>query len=184
MKIRCLLLTLFSALLLFLAIPNEIFPYGSPLFGSIALVPLYTAVRKASTLKFSSLLGVVFGTASSLLIYYWLMFFQDFSTWTITGTTFGYAIYFSILFPYLTSLTRMDRAYRPLLFAASWTIFEYFKSTGYLGFPWGLIPYPFHQLFSLIQIVDITGIWGLSFLIAFFNAVVGETMLHSRGLNR
>ncbi|MDR2481646.1 MAG: apolipoprotein N-acyltransferase [Spirochaetaceae bacterium] len=64
---------------------------------------------------------------------------------------------------------------RPFLTAAIWTLWEYLKSSGSLGFPWGLIPYSLSAHPILLQSADIAGVWGLSFMLALSCAVLAET---------
>jgi apolipoprotein N-acyltransferase len=177
MKIRLIILTLLSTGLLSLALPNEILVYGSPVIGVICIVPFLIAVTLSPSLRFSLFLGLIFGVVSTLLCYYWLMFFKEFSVWTITGTALGYAIYFSIFAPFLKTFSRVNRILRPFLIAIAWSLFEYFKATGYLGFPWGLLAYPAWQILPFIQIADITGIWGVSLLLILLNTLITETVL-------
>jgi apolipoprotein N-acyltransferase len=61
--------------------------------------------------------------------------------------------------------------------AICWTVYEFFKSVNFLGYPWGLVGYPVGDFLPLIQFVDTTGIWGLSFLMALANALVAEGAL-------
>ena len=58
--------------------------------------------------------------------------------------------------------------------AVVWTLYEFLKSSGYLGYPWGLIAYPVHAVTPLVQFVEITGVWGLCLLMALINAVAAE----------
>jgi apolipoprotein N-acyltransferase len=51
---------------------------------------------------------------------------------------------------------------------------EWHKSNGYFGFPWGLLPHTVQNVPLLIQIADLTGVYGLSFLLALGNAVLAE----------
>jgi len=60
------------------------------------------------------------------------------------------------------------------VFAIGWTFYEYLKFSGFLAFPWGLLAHPFHDVAPLIQFTDITGVWGLSFVIAIINGIIGE----------
>jgi apolipoprotein N-acyltransferase len=41
-----------------------------------------------------------------------------------------------------------------------------------IGFPWNLLGYPASSSLVLLQITSVTGIWGLSFLVAAFNALI------------
>ena len=183
MKVKCLVLTILAAGCTFLAIPNEIFLYGNPLFGSFCLVPFFLAVYLSPTRRYASLMGLLFGVLTTLFSYYWLAYFQEFSVWTITGTTLGYALYYTVLAPFLFRFKEAPAAYRPLLFAAAFTVFEYFKAMGYLGFPWGLMAYPFANLTPFLQIADITGVWGVSFLVLLFQATLTEAV-YEKGARR
>ena len=123
---------------------------------------------------FASLLGVVFGGVSTALSNFWLMFFQGFSVWTYGGTILGYVGFNALLFPFLRGFSRIGGRFRPFLLASAWCVYEYFKSIGFLGYPWGLIAYPMGGFLPLVQFVDVTGVWGLSFLMALVNALVAE----------
>jgi apolipoprotein N-acyltransferase len=191
-KLWLLLLTLFSAVLLPLALPNEFigsaiklfglkpdesFYWGNALLGLVCIAPVFYAVSRAPTFGFASLLGVVFGGVSTALSSYWLMFFQDYSLWTYGGTILGYVGFNALLFPFLRGFSRISGRFRPFLLAIAWTAYEYFKSVGFLGYPWGLIAYPVSGVLPLIQFTDITGVWGLSFLMALVNALFAELAL-------
>jgi len=71
------------------------------------------------------------------------------------------------------------RAERIFLAAAAWAGYEFLKSVGFLGYPWGLISYPAGVYLPLIQHVDITGVWALSFLFAATN-FLGAELLYRR----
>jgi apolipoprotein N-acyltransferase len=176
MKLRLLSLTLLSSLLLPLALPNEIFPSGNIFIGIICLIPYYFALRYSPRSRFSALMGMVFGALSTLLANYWLMFFGEFSLWTLGGVILGYIGYNALFAPYLSRFLRERNWYRPFLFAAAWTAYEYFKSIGYLGYPWGLSAYPTASVLPLIQVVDIAGIWPLSFFVCLCNGLLAESM--------
>ena len=165
---------LLSAVLFPLALPNELFPMGNPFVGLIALTPLYLALLWADSPRRAALVGVIFGGISTFLANYWLMFFGDYSVWTIGGTTLGYMLFNAILAPFLWRALRADRIFRPILFAMVWTGYELLKSVGFLGYPWGLAAYPFNTIPVLIQVSDITGVWGLTLVAVYFSAVCAE----------
>jgi apolipoprotein N-acyltransferase len=167
-------LALLSGVLLPLALPNEIFRTGNPAFGPVCIAPAVVAVCLAPTFGAAALLGVVFGAVSTALSSFWLMFFQDFSIWTYGGTILGYVGYNALLFAFLRGFSTVARRYRPFVLAMAWALYEYFKSVGFLGYPWGLVAYPLSDFLPLVQFIDTTGIWGLSFLTALANALVAE----------
>ena len=192
LRLRLLLLTLLSSVLLPLALPNEFmggairflglqpdesFFWGNAILGLVCLAPAFYSLSVAPTFGFASLLGVVFGGASTALANYWLMFFQGFSFWTYGGPIFGYVGLNAVLFPFLRGFARIGGRYRPFLLALGWMVYEFFKSIGFFGYPWGLIAYPMGSFLPLIQFVDTTGIWGLSFLMALVNTLVAEYAL-------
>ncbi|MBN2050965.1 MAG: apolipoprotein N-acyltransferase [Spirochaetales bacterium] len=182
MKLKLLLLTLFSSALMTLAIPNELFYYGSLPLALVALIPLFLALYHCRSIRYASFLGFIFAVTNSFATYFWLLFFQDFSVWTCTGVALGHALYFSLLFPIFSHLLRRGGRYRSVLIAAAWVSYEYLKSIGYIGFPWGLLAYPLENLLPLIQIADSTGPWGISFLAAMTNAALAEFFLPRPGL--
>lgn len=113
---------------------------------------------------------------STFLANYWLMFFGEFSVWTITGVIAGYVLFNLLLGPILFKASDAPRTWRPFLIAVVWTAYEYLTSVGYLGYPWGLVAYPVSGILPLVQHVDITGVWALSFLMAAANAVLAEAV--------
>jgi apolipoprotein N-acyltransferase len=177
MKGWALFLTLLSAVLLPMALPNDLNTLGNPLLGAVCLAPLFMAYILSPSFGFSAVLGMIFGGLSTFLVHYWLLFFNEFSIWTISGVVVGYIGYHALLGPILHGLTREQRLYRFFLLSAAWALYEYLKSSGFLGFPWGLAAHPFNTVLPLIQFIDITGIWGLSLLAAFVNALVAELLL-------
>jgi apolipoprotein N-acyltransferase len=178
------LLVIAASILFALALPNELFLFGNALLGLIALVPLYIALRRASSWRIASRLGALFGFVSTVLSNFWLMFFEDYSIWTIGGTAVGYTAYNYLLGGFLWLVLRSNRSLRVPLFALMWTGYEYLKSVGFLGYPWGLSGYPFNSIVPLIQIVDVTGVWALSLMAVYFNAVVAELLLDPPQIKR
>ena len=50
-----------------------------------------------------------------------------------------------------------------------WVTFEYLRTYALTGFPWSLLGYSQYKVLPLIQIADITGVYGVSFLVAAIN---------------
>jgi apolipoprotein N-acyltransferase len=190
--VRLVLLTLLSSVLLPVALPNEFLGgaarflgftpdeglyWGNAVLGIVCIAPVFVAIIRAPTFKAAAWLGVLFGGVSTALSSFWLIFFQGFTVWTYGGTILGYCGYNALLFPFLRGLSRLGPRFRPFLVAIGWTVYEYFKSIGFLGYPWGLVAYPVGNVLPLIQFVDITGVWGLSLLMSTVNAVIAELIL-------
>ncbi|NOG84512.1 MAG: apolipoprotein N-acyltransferase [Planctomycetes bacterium] len=55
-----------------------------------------------------------------------------------------------------------------------WITFEFIRSSPVTGFPWFFIGHSQYQHLTLIQIADITGVYGISFLILIVNAAIAD----------
>lgn len=173
-----LLLAVFSAVLSGLSIPNELFLCGCWPLGFISLCPLYIALCRAKSPGRAAVTMGTFGALQHAITSYWLFFYKDFALWTIGATTVAYFFVYGLAGLYASFLLRSDaRAFRPFIFALFWVCFEYIKSTGFLGYPWGLIPYSMTSIPVMLQIADITGVYGVSFMLALSSAAAGELAL-------
>src|SRR5580704_14067861 len=65
----------------------------------------------------------------------------------------------------------------------AWPAVEWLRSFFPIGFPWNLLGYTAYRNLELIQFAEVTGVYGVSALIVFFNAVVFVVMFR-RGGNR
>jgi len=73
----------------------------------------------------------------------------------------------------------------PLLFLPClWVLLEYLRSRLLTGFGWALLGYSQYLNLPLIQIADVTGVWGVSFLVMMFNVLVCETLRYLFCLTR
>ncbi len=163
-----------SGALLALSFPR---PGLSPL-AWFAFVPLLIAMsRKGPCAAFK--LGLVSGIVAYGGILYWI---------NIVMTTYGklhFTVSFSLyvfLSAYLalyvgivTLFTRRgeEAGISPLIsFPLLWVGLEYVRAFILTGFPWACLGYSQYRTLPLIQVADITGVYGLSFLIAFANMVI------------
>jgi apolipoprotein N-acyltransferase len=61
-----------------------------------------------------------------------------------------------------------------------WVALEFLRSYAFTGFPWSSIGYTQYKFLSIIQIADITGIYGVSFLVVAVNDAIAEIFLIKR----
>lgn len=182
--------TVLSACLLALGIPNEFFHFGSPVIGLFSLAPLYLAFNACPNYKKAGTIGALHFSLVHILSSFWLANFKGFAIFTlgasavayfVAGYVFGLVLYlpFSNKKNKLTS-SYQDKYYFPtriLYFACIWTIHEWYKSVGFLAYPWGTVLMSAYKWKLLTQIVSITGTFGLSFLFSLFSAVIGEGII-------
>lgn len=163
-----------SALTLSAAIPNELISSGSALLGLVALVPLYCALLKVRTWRGAGLLGGIMMMLVHALSSFWLAYFKDFAIFTIGASSLYYFFIGIVVGWILRWSLRFPSYLRPFMFAIVWTVWEWFKSIGFLAYPWGTLVMSSRDLRLLIQIADITGTWGITFLMALVSAILAE----------
>jgi apolipoprotein N-acyltransferase len=161
-------IAIISGAALGLAFPlTDIFP-----LAWIAFVPLLVMQRGISV-KRMWLFAFLAGMSFWLVLAYWMHVFHVMALFTAVPAL---ALYFSLPFLFLSVWQRISRDrfpwLDPLLFSLFWAGVEYFRSTGFLGYSWGLAGYSQTAFLPILQIADIAGVWGVSFLVVFANAVV------------
>ena len=168
------LLALLSGALYALSFPKA----GLWLLSWIAFIPLFLACRHKSPGR-AFRLGFVAGLGGFGGVLYWINIVvtkYGHLPWWVSLFVFLLLIAYLALYPATAiSVTRWAevRGVTPLLvFPLAWTSLEYLRSFAFSGFPWGTLGYSLYKALPLIQIADITGVYGLSFLIALANVVL------------
>ena len=160
-KAKELFLCLFSALLLILSFSSSNV-WVCAWFG---FVPFFFALRDTSKGKaflLSYCTGLVFWAGTI----YWLIHV------TLLGQILliGYlALYFGIFGMIVAAIDRRPSLIGALVIPAAWVLFEYVRTFLFTGFPWALLGYSQYKILPVIQIADIIGAWGVSFLVMLVN---------------
>lgn len=162
---------------------------GFPLVGFsyaawFALIFLLFAIRNISV-RNSFILGVLTGMVHFATLLYWLIgtmnIYGYLSLW-LSGIIFILLVFYLSLyvaaFAGLVSLFCSGSFFALFLIPVFWVCLEYIRSFAFTGFPWGLIGYTQYDHLNLIQISDIFGVYGVSFVIALANAVIFFTLLY------
>lgn len=142
----------------------------------LALVPLLALVRSPARPGCIYLSVWIAGLAFYLAAIQWMRVADPrmYFTWI------GLAFYCSLYFPLAVWLIRfLDRCTRwPLVLTVPivWTALEFLRSTFGGGFSWYLLGHSQHVFLPLIQIADLTGAYGVSFLVAAVNALLFEIL--------
>jgi apolipoprotein N-acyltransferase len=69
-------------------------------------------------------------------------------------------------------VARRTRIPAVLTMPVAWTAVEWIRTYFPIGFPWNLLGYTAYRNLELIQFAEFTGVYGISALVMFFNAVV------------
>ena len=185
---------IFSGALVALSLPSDFLRFGSPILALFSLVSFYIAIRKIDSTPGFVISFAILTFTTHMISSYWLAFFKDFAIFTLGASALGtsaigggfgllYSIPFSkckkwkVLVQNNGSSAGTFLCFRILWFCAIYVCYEWFKSIGFLGYPWGTISMAFFQWNNFIQIADITGTYGVTFLCVLFSAVVAEAIM-------
>ncbi len=161
-----------SGLLLFFAFP----PADRGYLAWVALVPLLTLVRRDGP-RLPIYLGAwAGGLLFWLLSVIWIWELHP-TAWVAWLALAAYQSVFWVLFLALTRLM-VRRLRLSLMFSApvTWVALEYLQSFVLSGFPWYELAHSQYRYVPLIQISDLGGALGLSFVIASVNAWLAELL--------
>ncbi|ADN02791.1 apolipoprotein N-acyltransferase [Spirochaeta thermophila] len=168
----CLLVV--SSVLFALSFPNHVVLAGIPLLAYVALVPVFPVVRYGRWIEMP-FYGIFYGFLSYALFNYWLAPFHPLA---IIIVPVIYATYFLMVFPLLKLADVLFPRRGYLVQTLVWIAYEYLKTTGFLGYAYGIMGYSQYAFLPLIQIADVTGVWGVSLLVVFPSAFLGWGLMH------
>ncbi len=165
-----------SALLLFLASPGLI--EYTPL-AWLALVPLLaTLSRPGTTPGQAARLGLITGLIYYPLQLYWILIvlgrYGNLSLWLTLPVLGLLALYMSLYLVGFATLTSRIEGRPCLLWLAPtiWVGLDWLRSWLFTGFPWLDLGYTQYRYPELIQVADLVGHHGVTFLIVMVNAIL------------
>jgi len=142
--------------------------------GHVCLVPWLICVATSANARFVYFLSWLLGLGYFLVHIRWMI--------PVTGP--GYAAlcgYFALFFPLAAwPIRHMYQRYRlsmALTVAVVWTAAEYLRSIGTLAFPWVLLGHTQYRFLAMIQISDLAGVYGVSFVVALINGWFADLFL-------
>jgi apolipoprotein N-acyltransferase len=171
-----------SGLLLTAAFP----PWSSGWIAWFSLVPLFKALEGQSPYR-AFRLGLAAGVVHYLTLVYWIVVvlgrYGNLHPAASGGILILLCLYLALYLGLFSLITRLLEGARflPLFLAAGWVSLEYARTHLVTGFPWCLLGYTQHDRLSLIQSADLTGVYGLSFLIVLVNATLYLLIFKRRG---
>jgi apolipoprotein N-acyltransferase len=167
------LLLLISASLLFaLAFPNVLNRWGFGFIGYIAIVPVFPLIRRMKFYE-SFFYGILYGALSYALFNFWLAKFHPVALVIVPVI---YAGYFFAVFPALWLADRWFGGKAFLVQAVIWVAFEYIRTLGFIGYPYGNLGYTQYLYIPLIQSAAIFGMWITSLMVVFPSVYLGNAL--------
>lgn len=146
---------------------------GLSWFAWFAMVPFFMSIRDTTPGQ-GFRLGLTAGIFHHISLLYWLVY---------TMHTYGYLpIYQCVIILILMAAilstffgvfgwfsARIASSKQLWLLPFIWTSLEYIQTYIFTGFPWGFVGHSQYKQYLLIQIADIVGVYGISFLIITIN---------------
>ncbi|TMB57518.1 MAG: apolipoprotein N-acyltransferase [Deltaproteobacteria bacterium] len=180
-----LLATVVSAVLYGLSFP----PAALRLLGWIALVPLLVALRLASSAATALVLAWIWTVVAAYTVGDW--FPRAVSTYYQQPWSVGLGLFFGVsTFMAAAEYMAFAIAYRrlaahsavalPLTAAAAWVAAEFGRVGLFTGNPWALAGYSQVGMAPIVQIADVTGVYGVTFTLLAVNAALAELWLARR----
>ncbi len=157
-------------------------------FAWVALIPLFLSLRNA-TARQGVLRGFAFGCAHFGFSLYWIFIalhrYGEVSAWDSAGGLMILVVLVS-LFPAAVCGTAVRLASEKIplwiTFTLSWIGFEFLRNYfPFGGFSWANLAYSQSGHLELLQMLDVTGVSGLLFLILLANVLGGEVWIWVKG---
>jgi apolipoprotein N-acyltransferase len=183
MNLRMAALAAASGALLAAAFPTVNLPF----LVWVSLVPLLLAVN-GQTVKTGFWLGGITGLVFFAGTVFWVENSVHFyggiplvPASLITLSLCAYLALYPALFGAGIGFLRSSRPALLILAApALWTALELARTYVFSGFPWSLLGYSQYRTLPLVQIADVTGVYGVSFLIVLVNTALAEFIIDKK----
>lgn len=173
-------LSIISGIALTIGFPVVGFSYAA----WFALVFLLFAIRNTSA-RNSFILGGLTGIVHFATLLYWLVgtmnIYGYLPLWLSVILFIPLVFYLSLYVAVFAGMVRVfcsGSFFTLFLIPVFWVCLEYVRTFAFTGFPWGLIGYTQYRHLDLIQMSDIFGVYGVSFVIVLANAVIFFSFLH------
>ncbi len=150
-----------SAFVYSLAFPGFMIPDGFGLVAFLALIPVFAVIRHTSW-KHVWWMGFFFGFVFFLFFTYWL---KSFHALAIVLIPVIKAFEMMLCFVALKAADSFFKRFGYIVQAIIWVAYAYLSESWFAGFAYGNIAYTLYNFAPLIQIADITGVWGVVLLV-------------------
>ena len=165
------------------------FPPTSLTFAAwIAFIPLFWALHRKPGMQHAAVCGFAFGAAFFLVdvnwVYRTLVMHGHFGTIPALAVFLGMVVSLAFI-PAAFGLVLAFFAKNGLKIAVAapfvWVALEYVRAVIFTGFPWDLTGYSQIGRLMVVQIADLTGVYGISFLVVLVNGGLWELLKGNSG---
>ena len=144
----------------------------------VCFVPWLIVVGATESARRVYIVSYLLGAAFFCISIYWLFLV------TVIGALvlfFLFGFYFPLVACPVRHIIRRRRMPLAFLFPVIWVGCEAVRSILILQFPWNLLGHSQHGLLTMIQVSDLVGAYGTSFVVAAVNGMIADLILHRRG---
>ena len=168
-------LLLASAFFFAMAHPSFLSKNGFGFLAFFVLIPVFAVIRNTSW-KLVGAYGFLYGFVYYAIFNYWLTTFHPFAILIVTIIKGAEML---ILFFALKAMDEylddvLSGSLVHILQAVIWVAYAYISQGWFAGYPYGSIAYALHGYKILIQVADLFGIWGLTFMLVLPQAFLGN----------
>ena len=155
-----------------LAFPSKYIEDGLPFLAFFYLIPMFYVIWRSrwSTVWFY---GAYYGFLFYLFYNYWL---ETFHPLAILIAPILECIQYALLFVCIKFSKKLLKRHYSLLGALLYLAYLYLTLQGFLAYPYGNIASAVYSYTSLIQIVSVTGIWGLDCVLVLPQVILSEML--------
>lgn len=164
-------LLLLSSFVLAMAFPSFCSKDGWNFLAFIALIPLFYVIKN-TTWKAVGFYGFLYGFVYYWIFNYWLSAFHPLANILVQ------VIKGAEMVPLFFALKAAQKWFSDkvsfLIQAVFWVAYTYLAQSWFAGYPYGTVCYAIARYRILIQISDICGIWGVTFMMVLPQAFLGS----------
>jgi len=168
------LLLIISAFVLAIAFPSFININGIWILSFIALIPMFAVIHNTKW-YLTPVYGFIYGFVFYLFFNYWLKTFHPLAILIVPIIKGGELL---IAFPLFKLIDSTFKKRGFIINAIIYTAYTYLSQNWFAGYPYGILGYAPYRFIPFIQIVSITGIWGINFIMVlpqiFFGIYLGD----------
>ena len=164
-----------AAVLASAAFPNR-YGEGLPLLAFLYLIPVFLVIHRCSWVQ-CPILGFIYGWTFFAIHNYWLSSYHVLAIDLVAGIK---GLQYIILFLFLKAADRLFRRNAHFAMTGVYVSYLYLTQQFFIGYPYGNISAAVSGMTRLIQIADITGIWGICLLLVFPQALASLMITRRR----
>ncbi len=164
------LLLIISAVVFAISFPSFVSLNGLWFLSFIALIPMFMVIHNTKW-YLTPIYGFLYGFVFYLIFNYWLTTFHPLAILLVPIIKGGELLIAFPLFKLIDSAFK-KRGY--ILTAILYVAYTYVSQNWFAGYPYGILGYAPYKFIPFIQIVSITGIWGINFIMVLPQIFIGN----------